>query len=149
MLKLPCGWWVKIRELDIKAQGERKSRQEKDVLKDYTGQVMQVLLLLLINSVNCYVNVLHGMSMHRANVQGSWDYSLNKDVAQTAWNGVCVSVPCRVMMDANRTRMNLYCCPFAIQIYLPATLENLRQVLCCQPQAFKKIEMIWHHVFLK
>lgn len=70
---------------------------------DYTGQVMQVLLLLLINSVSCYVNVLHGMSRHQANVQGSWDYSLNKDVAQTAWN--CVSVPGRVMMDDNRMRM--------------------------------------------
>lgn len=71
---------------------------------DYTGQVMQVLLLLLINSVSCYVNVLHGMSGHWAKVQGSRDYSLNKDVAQTAWNGVCVSVPVRVMMDDNRMR---------------------------------------------
>ena len=51
---------------------------------------MQVLLLLLINSVSCSVNVLHGMSGHQAKVQGSWGYSLNKDVAQTAWNGVCV-----------------------------------------------------------
>lgn len=72
---------------------------------DYTGQVMQVLLLLLINSVSCYVNVLHGMSGHWAKVRGSWDYSLNKDVAPTAWNGVYVSVPGRVMMDGNRMRM--------------------------------------------
>lgn len=38
---------------------------------DYMGQVMQVVLLLLINSVSCYVNVLHGMSGHQAKVQGS------------------------------------------------------------------------------
>lgn len=69
----------------------------------YTGQVMQMLLLLLINSVSCYINVLHGMSRHQAKVQGSWDNFLNKDVAQTAWN--CMSVPGRVMMDDNRMRM--------------------------------------------
>lgn len=59
---------------------------------DYTGQVMQVLLLLLINSVSCYVNVLHGMSGHPAEVGGSRDSSLNKDVAQTARNGACACV---------------------------------------------------------
>lgn len=74
---------------------------------DYTGQVMQVLLLLLINFVSCYVNVQHGLSVLRPKVQGSWDCSLNKDAAQTAWNGVCVCVSASngVMMDANRMKM--------------------------------------------
>lgn len=65
---------------------------------------MQVLLLLLINSVSCYVNALHGMSRHPAKAQGSWDYSLNKDAVQTACNGVCV-VPGRVTTGDNRVRM--------------------------------------------
>lgn len=128
----------------------KEQAKERHPQVDYTGQVMQMLLLLLINSVSCYVNVLHGMSRHQAKVQRSWDYFLNKDVAQTAWNCVCLCLAEWWWMITG-WEWNLYCCALAVQIHLSPDSRNERQVVCfffyCQPQAFRNLETIWHRVF--
>lgn len=60
-------------------------------------------------------------------VQGSWGCSLNKDAAQTAWNGVCVSASNRVLMDANRMKVKsqqLFFCSTDTSLFKPRKLRG-------------------------